>query len=61
MATITDMAFDYSKQRGKGKNAYGNYMAGAKVVIREIQKAYNIGGVDTMIDRINSFIEELKD
>lgn len=61
MATIKDMAFDYSMQRGNGKKAYENFMAGSKAVIREIQYAYNIRGVDTMIDRINSYIEELKD
>lgn len=61
MATIKDMAFDYSLQRGTGKKAYENYMAGAKAVIREIQQAYNIAGIDTAIDCINSFIEELKE
>lgn len=61
MATIKDMAFDYSLQRGKGKKAYENYMAGARAVIREIQKAFNISGIDTMVDQINSFIEELKE
>lgn len=60
MATIRDMAFDYSTQRGHGKKAYENFYAGAKAVIREIQQAYNIAGIDTAVDRINSFIEELK-
>ena len=58
---IKDMAFDYSMQRGHGRKSYEHYMAGAKAVIREIQKAYNIRGIETMVDRINSFIEELKD
>lgn len=38
---IKDMAFDYSMQRGHGRKSYEHYMAGAKAVIREIQKAYN--------------------
>ena len=54
------MAFDYSMQRGVGKKAYENYMAGAKAVVREIQQAYEIAGIYTAIDRINSFIEEIK-
>ena len=58
---IKDMAFDYSMQRGHGRKSYEHYMAGATAVIREIQKAYNIRGIETMVDRINSFIEELKD
>lgn len=60
MATLHDMAFDYSMQRGKGKKAYENYMAGAKAVMQEILNAYNIRGIDTMVDRINSFAEEIK-
>lgn len=60
MATIRDMAFDYSMKRGSGKKAYENFYAGAKAVIQEIQQAYNIAGIDTAVDRINSFIEELK-
>ena len=61
MATIKDMAFDYSMQRGHGKKSYEHYMAGARAVIRKIQEAYNIRGIDTMVDQINSFIEELKE
>ena len=61
MATIKDMAFDYSLQRGHGKKSYEHYMAGARAVIRKIQEAYNIRGIDTMVDQINSFIEELKE
>ena len=61
MATIKDMAFDYSLQRGHGKKSYEHYMAGAKAVIRKIQEAYNIRGIETMVDQINSFIEELKE
>lgn len=61
MATIKDMAFDYSMQRGHGKKSYEHYMAGAHAVIRKIQEAYNIRGIDTMIEQINSFIEELKE
>lgn len=60
MATLHDMAFDYSMQRGKGKKAYENYMAGAKAVMQEILNAYNIRGIETMVDRINSFVEEIK-
>jgi len=60
MATIKDMAFDYSMQRGKGKKAYENFMEGAKAVVREIVQANEIGGIDTAIDRINSFIEDIK-
>ena len=55
------MAFDYSLQRGHGKKSYEHYMAGARAVIREIQKAYGINGYDTMVDQINSFIEDLKE
>lgn len=61
MATIKDMAFDYSLQRGHGKKSYEHYMAGARAVIRKIQEAYNIRGIETMIDQINSLIEELKE
>ena len=61
MATIKDMAFDYSMQRGHGKKSYEHYMAGARAVIRKIQEAYNIRGIETMVDQINSFIEELKE
>lgn len=61
MATIKDMAFDYSMQRGKGRKSYEHFFAGAKAVICEIQKAYNLGGIGTMVDQINDFIEDLKD
>lgn len=61
MASIKDMAFDYSLQRGHGKKSYEHYIAGARAVIRKIQEAYNIRGIDTMVDQINSFIEELKE
>lgn len=61
MATIKDMAFDYSLQRGHGKKSYEHYMAVARAVIRKIQEAYNIRGIETMIDQINSLIEELKE
>jgi hypothetical protein len=61
MASIKDMAFDYSLQRGHGKKSYEHYMAGARAVIRKIQEAYNIRGIETMVDQINSFIEELKE
>lgn len=61
MATIKDMAFDYSLKRGHGKNSYEHFMAGARSVIRKIQEAYGISGIDTMIDQINSFIEDLKE
>ena len=60
MASIKDMAFDYSLQRGHGKKSYEHYMNGARAVIRKIQEAYNIRGIDTMVDQINSLIEELK-
>ena len=61
MASIKDMAFDYSLQRGHGKKSYEHYMAGARAVIRKIQESYNIRGIDTMVEQINSFIEELKE
>lgn len=61
MASIKDMAFDYSLQRGHGKKSYEHYMAGVRAVIRKIQEAYNIRGIDTMVEQINSFIEELKE
>ncbi len=61
MASIKDMAFDYSLQRGHGKKSYEHYMAGARAVIRKIQEAYNTRGIDTMVEQINSFIEELKE
>jgi len=61
MATIKDMAFDYSLQRGHGKKSYEHYMAGARAVIHKIQEAYNIRGIETMVDQINSLIEELKE
>ena len=61
MASIKDMAFDYSLQRGHGKKSYEHYMAGARAVIRKMQEACNIRGIDTMVDQINSFIEELKE
>ena len=59
MATISDMAFDYAMKRGHGKKAHENFVAGAKAVIHEIQEAHEICGIDTMVERINSFIEEL--
>jgi len=61
MATLSDMAFDYAMQRGHGKKAHENFVAGAKAVMREIKEAYDIGGINTMVDRLNSFYEELKD
>lgn len=61
MASIKDMAFDYSLQRGHGKKSYEHYMAGARAVIRKIKEAYNIRGIDTMVDQTNSLIEELKE
>lgn len=42
MATLSDMAFDYSLKRGTGKKAQENFFAGAKAVIREIQEAHEI-------------------
>lgn len=61
MATLSDMAFDYAMQRGHGKKAHENFVAGAKAVLREIKEAYDVGGIDTMVDRINSFYEELSE
>jgi len=61
MTTLSDMAFDYAMQRGHGKKAHENFVAGAKAVLREIKEAYDISGIDTMVDRLNSFYEELKD
>lgn len=61
MATLSDMAFDYAVQRGHGKKAHENFVAGAKAVLREIKEAYDISGIDTMVDRLNSFYEELKE
>ena len=60
MATISDMAFDYAMKRGHGKKAHENFVAGAKAIIREIQEDHEIGGIDAVVQRINSFIEELK-
>ena len=54
------MAFDYAMQRGHDKKAHENFVAGAKAIIREIQEAHEIGGIDAVVQRINSFIEELK-
>ena len=54
------MAFDYSLRRGTGKKAQENFFAGAKAVIREIQEAQEIGGIDAVVQRINSFIDELR-
>ena len=54
------MAFDYSLKRGTGKKAQENFFAGVKAVIREIQEAHEIGGIDAVVQRINSFIEEIK-
>jgi hypothetical protein len=63
MATIRDAAYDYSMQRGHGKKdkAYENYYAGAKAVIEEIYAAYNLGGIEAMVDRINCYIAEIKE
>ena len=60
MATISDMAFDYAMQRGHGRKSDEHFVAGAKAVIREVQKAFNIGGIDAVIEQLNSYIEELK-
>lgn len=61
MATIKDMTFDCSLQRGHGKKSYEHYMAGARADIRKIQEAYGISGIGTMVDQINSLIEDLKE
>ena len=61
MATLSDMAFDYAMQRGHGKKTHENFVAGAKAVLREIKEAYDIGGINTMVDRLNSFYDELKE
>jgi len=61
METLSDMAFDYAMQRGHGKKAHENFVAGAKAVLREIKEAYDISGIDTMVDRLNSFYEELRE
>ncbi len=58
--TITDKAFDYSLKRGVGKKAYENYIAGAKGVLSEIKEAYEIGGIEAIIDRLNSMEAEFK-
>jgi hypothetical protein len=34
---------------------------GARAIIRKIQEAFNIRGIETMVDQINSFIEDLKE
>jgi hypothetical protein len=60
MATISDMAFDYAMQRGHGKKSHEHFVAGAKAVIREVQEAFEIGGIDAVVQRLNNFIEELK-
>jgi len=31
-------------------------VAGAKAVLKEIKEAYDIGGIDTMVDHLNSLI-----
>ena len=61
MATISDMAFDYAMKRGTGKKAHENFVAGAKAVLTELQDAYNIGGMNATVDRINSFMAEFSD
>ena len=59
MATIDDMAFDYAMQRGHGRKSHEHFVAGAKAVINKIVEAYNIRGIDTMVDQINSFITDI--
>lgn len=59
MATIRDMAFDFSMKRGNGKKAYENFTAGARAVLEEIAAAAKIGGIEAMVDKINFYIEEL--
>lgn len=54
------MAFDYAMQRGHGRKSDKHFVAGAKAVIREVQKAFNIGGIEAVIEQLNSYIEELK-
>ena len=59
MATIDDMAFDYAMQRGHGRKSHEHFVAGAKAVINKIVEAYNIRGIKTMVDQINSFITDI--
>jgi len=59
MATIDDMAFDYAMKRGHGKKSHEHFYAGAKAVINKIVEAYNIRGIETMVDQINSFITDI--
>lgn len=57
---IKDKAFDYSQKRGVGKKAYENYMQGVKDVMIEINKAFQIGGIGSMVECYNTILEELK-
>lgn len=59
MATIDDMDFDYAMQRGHGRKSHEHFVAGAKAVINKIVEAYNIRGIETMVDQINSFITDI--
>ena len=59
MATIDDMAFDYAMQRGHDRKSHEHFVAGAKAVINKIWEAYNIRGIETMVDQINSFIADI--
>lgn len=56
------MAYDYAMQRGHGNKAkaHENFVAGARAVINEVQKAFNVGGIEAVVDQLNSYIEELK-
>ena len=57
---IREKAFDYSQKRGVGEEAYENYMQGVKDVIIELNNAFKIGGIGTMVECYNSILDELK-
>jgi len=46
-------------QRGHGRKSHEHFVAGAKAVINKIVEAYNIRGIETMVDQINSFITDI--
>lgn len=65
MKTIKEMSEEYLEEEKDEivcvYDRYAGFVDGASAVIRKIQEAFNIRGIETMVDQINSFIEELKE
>ena len=65
MKSIKEMSEEYLEEEKEEilcvYDRYAGFVDGARAIIRKIQEAFNIRGIETMVDQINSFIEELKE